>query len=95
MTEYLTLLNYDLLFKQMMDPVLVSLQSIFLFSSANILFHCKISHASQNPVEIKDLPSYGRNTSQENKIVILRLSKPMNWNVHTHVQLVDRVRTYP
>lgn len=78
-----------------MHPVLVSLQSVSLFSFENILSHYKISHASQNPVEIKDLPSYGRNTPQENEILIPRLSKPINWNVHTHVKHVERVRTLP
>lgn len=78
-----------------MHPVLVSLRSVFLFSFENILFHCKISHTSQNPAEIKDLPSYGRNTPQENEILIPRLNKPMNWNVHTHVKHVERVRTPP
>jgi len=78
-----------------MHLVLVSLQSVVLFGFENILFHYKIGHEGQNPVEIKDLTSCSRNTPQENEIVIPRLSKSMNWNVHSHVKQVERVRTLP
>lgn len=53
-----TFLNYNLLVKQLMHPVLVSLQTVFSFK--NILFPYKISHTSLNPIEIKDLQACDR-----------------------------------